>query len=45
MVFMGDKLVGAEFRKSEMGGMFSMAEQKPVVIWTNGGHSWIQRVK
>jgi len=44
-VFNGDKVVGAEFRKSERGGMFSMAEPRWVGIWTNGGHSWIQRVK
>jgi len=45
MVFMGDKLVGAEFRKSERVRMFSMAERQLVGVWTNGGRSWIQRVK
>jgi len=45
IIFMGDKLVGAEFRKSERGRMFSMAKQQRVVTWTNGGHSWIQRVE
>ena len=45
MVFMGDKIVGAEFRKSESGRMFSMVEPQQVVVWTNGGHGWIQRVE
>jgi len=45
MVFMGDKVVGAEFRKSESGRMFSMAGRQPVVVWTKGGYSWIQRIE
>ena len=45
MGFMGDKVVGAKFRKSERGGMFSMAEPQRVVVWRNGGHGWIQHVK
>jgi len=43
MIFMGDKVVRAEFRKSESERMFSMAEQQqPAVIWMSGGHGWIQ---
>ena len=38
MVFIGDKVVRAEFRKLERGGMFSMAEPQRVVVGTNGGH-------
>ena len=45
MVSVGDKVVGAEFRKSEPAEMFSMVERQPVVVWTNRGHSWIQRVE
>jgi len=35
----------AEVRKSESGRMFSMAEPQQVVVWTNGGHGWIQHVE
>jgi len=45
MVSMGDKVVGAEFRKSEPAGMFSMVEPRRVDIWTSGGHRWIQHIK
>ena len=26
-------------------GAFLLVEPEPAVLWTNGGHSWIQRVK
>ena len=45
VVFMGDKVVGAEFRKSKSGRIFSMAERQPVDIWTSRGPRWIQHVK
>jgi len=41
----GGEICWAEFRRSESGRMFSMAERQPVVVWTNGGHGWIQRAE
>ena len=38
-------VLGVEFRKSASGKMFSMAESQPAIVWTNGGHSEIQRIK
>ena len=35
----------AEFRKSESGRMFSMAERQPTVVGMSGGHGWIQCVE
>jgi len=41
----GTKLLGRNSGNQKSGRMFSMAQPQLVVIWTNGGHSWIQRVE